>query len=89
MRKEAYTTKSVSALTRDSAVPGAGGECIGIAQTMEQEGSNKPNPRTPLEGLYIVGCDAGGKGAATHQAVDSGFRVAEMVFDDIGVKSRP
>ncbi len=87
VRKEAYTTKSVSAMTRDSAVPGAGGECIGIAQTMEQEGSNKPNPRTPLEGLYIVGCDAGGRGAATHQAVDSGFRVAQMVFDDLGVKS--
>ncbi|MCZ7528507.1 MAG: NAD(P)/FAD-dependent oxidoreductase [Acidimicrobiia bacterium] len=83
-KKEAYTTRSVSALTRDSAVPGAGGECIGIAQTMEQEGPNKPNPRTPLEGLYIVGCDAGGKGVATHMGVDSGFRVAEMVLEDLG-----
>ncbi len=85
VRKEAYTTRSVSNATRDSAVAGAGGECIGIAQTMEQEGRNKPNPRTPLAGLYIVGCDAGGKGVATHQAVDSGFRVTELVLQDLGI----
>jgi prolycopene isomerase len=84
VKKEAYTTRSVSTMTRDSAVPGSGGECIGIAQTIEQECKNKPNPRTPLEGLYIVGCDAGGKGVATHMGVDSGFRVAEMVLDDLG-----
>lgn len=88
VRQESYTTKSVSNLTRDAVVPGAGGECIGIAQTMEQEGRNKPNPRTPLDGLYIVGCDAGGKGVATHQAVDSGFRVAELVLEDLGATVR-
>ena len=87
VRRESYTTRSVSNLTRDAVVPGAGGECIGIAQTMEQEGKNKPNPRTPLDGLYIVGCDAGGKGVATHQAVDSGFRVADLVLADLGVAS--
>jgi len=83
VRQEAYTTRNVSNLTRDAAVPGAGGECIGIAQTMEQEGRNKPDPRTPLPGLYIVGCDAGGRGVATHQAVDSGFRVADLVLADL------
>lgn len=88
VKKEAYTTKNVSAMTRDSAVAGAGGECIGIAQTIEQEGRNKPNPRTPLPGLYIVGCDAGGKGVATHQAVDSGFRVADLVVSDLEAETR-
>lgn len=88
VKQESYTTKSVSNMTRDAAVPGAGGECIGIAQTMEQEGKNKPNPRTPLEGLYIVGCDAGGKGVATHQAVDSGFRVTDLVLEDLGIAPR-
>lgn len=87
-RQEPYTTKSVSNLTRDAVVPGAGGECIGIAQTMEQEGRNKPKARTPLPGLYIVGCDAGGRGVATHQAVDSGFRVADLVLEDLGVAPR-
>lgn len=86
VRTEAYTTRNVSHATRDAVVPGAGGECIGIAQTMEQEGRSKPNPRTPLAGLYIVGCDAGGKGVATHQAVDSGFRVADLVLADLGVR---
>ncbi len=88
VRRETYTTRSVSNLTRDAVVPGAGGECIGIAQTMEQEGRNKPDPRTPLHGLYIVGCDAGGRGVATHQAVDSGFRVADLVLDDLGAPPR-
>lgn len=85
VRRESYTTRSVSNLTRDAVVAGAGGECIGIAQTMEQEGRNKPKARTPLSGLYIVGCDAGGRGVATHQAVDSGFRVAELVLEDLGI----
>jgi len=88
VRRETYTTRSVSNLTRDAVVAGAGGECIGIAQTIEQEGRNKPDPRTPLPGLYIVGCDAGGRGVATHQAVDSGFRVADLVLEDLGVGSR-
>jgi prolycopene isomerase len=87
VKREVFTTKSVSLMSRDSAVPGAGGECIGIAQVIEQEGPNKPNPRTPLDGLYIVGCDAGGKGVATHMAVDSGFRVAAMVLADLGTKA--
>lgn len=86
IKREVYTTRHVANMTRDSVVAGAGGECIGIAQTIEQEGRNKPNPRTPVPGLYIVGCDAGGKGVATHQAVDSGFRVADLVLEDLAAK---
>ncbi len=37
----------------------------------------------PLPGLYLVGCDAGGRGSGTHQAVDSGFNVARMVAADL------
>ncbi len=87
VKREVYTTRHVANMTRDSAVAGAGGECIGIAQTMEQEGANKPKARTPLPGLYIVGCDAGGKGVATHQAVDSGFRVADLVLEDLAAEA--
>jgi prolycopene isomerase len=65
------------------AVPGCGGEAVGIAQVVGQCGSSKPDARTPLPGLYIVGCDAGGRGAGTHQAVDSGFNVAAMVARDL------
>jgi len=64
-------------------VPGAGGEAVGLAQVVGQVGAAKPAARTPLPGLYLVGCDAGGTGAGTHQAVDSGFRVAAMVDADL------
>jgi phytoene dehydrogenase-like protein len=84
IREERYGAGQISRMTRDSALPGCGGEAVGIAQVVGQVGVSKPNPRTPLPGLYIVGCDAGGRGAGTHQAVDSGFNVAAMVDDDLG-----
>ncbi len=83
LRKEPYGAKQISRLSRDSALPGAGGEAVGLAQVVGQCGKSKPDPRTPLPGLYIVGCDAGGRGAGTHQAVDSGFNVAAMVQTDL------
>lgn len=84
VRKEPYGAKQISSMSRDVAVPGSGGEAVGIAQVVGQCGSSKPDSRTPLPGLYIVGCDAGGRGAGTHQAVDSGFNVAAMVLQDLG-----
>jgi prolycopene isomerase len=84
LRKEPYGPKQVSGLSRDSVVPGCGGEAVGLAQVVGQTGRSKPDPRTPLPGLYLVGCDAGGRGAGTHQAVDSGFNVAAMVEGDLG-----
>ncbi|MBK6287092.1 MAG: NAD(P)/FAD-dependent oxidoreductase [Gammaproteobacteria bacterium] len=83
LRKEPYGPKQVSGMSRDSAVPGAGGEAVGIAQVVGQVGRDKPAARTPLPGLYLVGCDAGGSGSGTHQAVDSGFRVAQMIDADL------
>lgn len=84
IRKEPYGAKQISSMSRDSAVPGCGGEAVGLAQVVGQVGKSKPDARTPLPGLYIVGCDAGGRGAGTHQAVDSGFHVATMVEADLG-----
>ena len=83
IRKEPYGAKQISSMSRDVAVPGCGGEAVGIAQVVGQCGRSKPDPRTPLPGLYIVGCDAGGRGAGTHQAVDSAFNVAAMVAADL------
>jgi phytoene dehydrogenase-like protein len=82
VRKEPYGAKQISSMSRDVAVPGCGGEAVGIAQVVGQCGRSKPNPRTPMPGLYIVGCDAGGRGAGTHQAVDSAFNVTAMVEED-------
>lgn len=77
--KDLYTTRSVSNATRDATVPGAGGETIGVAQIVGQCGDTKPDIKTPLAGLYIVGCDAGGRGVGTQQAIMSGFTVADAV----------
>ncbi len=77
--KEIYTTGMVSRLTRDSAVPGAGGETIGIAQIIGQCGPGKPSIQAPIRGLFYVGCDAGGQGVGIQQAIDSGMHVADAV----------
>jgi phytoene dehydrogenase-like protein len=84
LRKEPYGAKQIGALSRDSVLPGCGGEAVGLAQVVGQVGKSKPDARTPLPGLYLVGCDAGGRGAGTHQAVDSGFNVATMINTDLG-----
>jgi prolycopene isomerase len=49
----------------------ATGECIGLGQEVGQSGTSKPLPATPLEGLYLVGSDAGGRGIGTENAAES------------------
>lgn len=83
-RRQAYTALHAANVSRDCVLPGQGGECIGIAQVIGQCGATKPDVRSPLPGLYFVGCDAGGHGCGTHQAVDSGFNVAAIVSSDLG-----
>ena len=85
--KERYSTAHVSNLTRDHLLPGQGGECIGLAQVVGQCGSHKPSAEAPIRGLYYVGCDAGGYGCGTHQAVDSGVNVAALVQRARGVQA--
>ncbi len=77
--KDLYTTKSVSNATRAATVEGAGGETVGLAQIVGQCGKSKPSIKAPIEGLYIVGCDAGGRGVGTQQAIMSGYTVADAV----------
>lgn len=81
---EPYGPLQISRMTRDATVPGSGGEAVGVAQIVGQVGRSKPDPETPVRGLYLVGCDAGGRGAGTHQAVDSAFRVADLVNKALG-----
>jgi prolycopene isomerase len=77
-----YGNRQVSELTRDSVLPGQGGECIGLAQIVGQCGKQKPDAASPIGGLYYVGCDAGGYGCGTHQAADSGVKLAEIIGRD-------
>ncbi len=78
--KETYTPTHVCNLTRDQVLPGQGGECIGLGQLMGQCARTKPSVKAPVRGLFFVGCDAGGYGVGTQQAVDSAINVAEAVL---------
>jgi phytoene dehydrogenase-like protein len=78
--KEYVTAREVSVLTRDSVLPGVGGECIGLGQVVGQGGAQKPSTKAPIRGLFFAGCDAGGIGVGTQQAVDSGMKVAAEVL---------
>ncbi len=77
--KEYYSVRDVSVLTRDQVLPGQGGECIGLGQVVGQGGHRKPSIKAPIRGLFYAGCDAGGYGVGTQQAVDSGINVANAV----------
>ena len=71
----------VSSLTRDSVLPGLGGEAVGLAVSVGYCGRKKPSVRSPIRGLFYVGHDAGGAGyLGTHQAVSSGVRTAPVVL---------
>lgn len=80
-RREYGGPAEISSMTRDSVLPGQGGECVGIGQVVGQCGRNKPSPVSPIEGLYYVGADAGGAGMGTHQAASSGMVVADLVVE--------
>ena len=78
-RKEYYSVRDVSSLTRDRVLPNQGGECIGLGQVVGQGGRKKPSVSAPIRGLFFVGCDAGGYGVGTQQATESGMNVANTV----------
>lgn len=52
-------------------VMGEDGAGIGIAQQAGQAGKDRPAIKSPLEGLYIVGAEAGGSGVGTELCVNS------------------
>ena len=56
------------------------GESYGIALSIGQAGNEQLQGNSPIEGLFYVGCDAGGSGLGTHQAVDSGINVSKLVL---------
>lgn len=77
--REATGPAEISAATRDSVLPGQGGECVGLGQIVGQCGKHKPSQKTPINGLFIVGADAGGVGMGTHQSGESGMKGAHLV----------
>jgi phytoene dehydrogenase-like protein len=60
------------------------GEVIGLSQDFRQVGKNRPSPKLPVEGLFVVGADAGGRGIGTEMAGESAITVSEMVAGEAG-----
>ncbi len=70
----------VAALTRDCVQHGQGGECMGLGQIAGQCGRTRPSAKTSVNGLFLVGIDAGGNaGMGLHQSVDSAIKVSRTV----------
>jgi phytoene dehydrogenase-like protein len=70
----------IAAHTRDRVLPAQGGECVGLAQIVGQCGKYKPSQQMPINGLFLVGGDAGGVGMGTHQASTSGINGARKAL---------
>lgn len=77
-RREYAGPKEISDLTRDSVLPGQGGECVGLGQVVGQCGKKKPSSVSPVPGLFYAGADAGAAGMGTHQSALSGIEVARL-----------
>ncbi|MBN1613243.1 MAG: NAD(P)/FAD-dependent oxidoreductase [Deltaproteobacteria bacterium] len=70
LRDDALWTNTMTVDQLDKMV-GESGAGIGIGQRPGQCGDKRPGIKTPLEGLYIVGAEAGGTGVGTELAVNS------------------
>jgi hypothetical protein len=78
-REETFGPATVPTVVRDAILPGQGGESYGVALSVGQYGDGRLNGESPIDGLFYVGCDAGGFGLGTHQAVDSAVNVSRLV----------
>jgi len=81
-REETFSPKVISGMSRDSVLPGRGGEDYGTLLSFTQYGDARLDGSSPIKGLFFVGCDAGGFGLGTHQAVDSAVNVMELVLGE-------
>ena len=79
-REETFGPATVPTVGRDAVLPGQGGESYGVALSVGQYGDGRLNGESPIDGLFYVGCDAGGFGLGTHQAVDSAVNVPRLVL---------
>ena len=64
------------------------GPAISTAQRPDQVGDARPAVTTPIDGLYLAGCGAGGRGVGTELAADSAMECAETILDHLG-RARP
>ncbi len=58
---------------------GEGGCIIGVSQNIYQVHERRPSQITPINGLYIVGAEAGGHGIGTELAANSAIELFEIL----------
>jgi prolycopene isomerase len=64
------------------------GPAVSTGQTPGQVGDKRPQVVTPIEGLYIAGCGAGGRGVGTELAAASAMECVDAIVMDLG-RARP
>jgi phytoene dehydrogenase-like protein len=74
----AWQSRSTSADARNLTGHPAG-EAIGLAQIPGQVGRMRPELATPVQGLWLVGADAGARGIGTEMAAGSALRLADCL----------
>lgn len=79
-QEETFGPATVPSVGRDAVLDGQGGESYGVALSVGQYGDERLNGESPIAGLFYVGCDAGGFGLGTHQALDSAVNVSHLVL---------
>lgn len=69
------------------------GPAVSTAQTPDQVGALRPRVETPIRGLYLAGCGAGGRGVGTELAAASAMSCCDRILVDHGrdlrVRARP
>lgn len=60
------------------------GPAVSTAQTPDQVGRKRPSVHTPIRGLYLAGCNAGGRGVGTELAASSAMECVDRVLADLG-----
>jgi phytoene dehydrogenase-like protein len=83
---ETFGPRQVPPVGTDSILLGQGGESYGLSLSVGQTGDKQPKGDSPIKGLFHVGCDAGGSGLGTHQALDSALNVMKLVLEYIHTK---
>lgn len=67
------------------------GPAVSTGQTPDQVGKRRPPVFTPVRGLYMAGCSAGGRGVGTELAAQSAIECVDRILADLGhaLNARP
>jgi prolycopene isomerase len=60
------------------------GPAVSTGQTPDQVGARRPKVHTPIRGLYLAGCNAGGRGVGTELAAQSAMECVDQILADLG-----